>query len=150
MEQQRRSGRSRSRRDRSVERARAMSRRSGPARRVWQSSTSKNKTDMLHKLHSTFGLHSSNLTPSCLEELHFTNPMGPIPFASLAQCASSGPPYIQHIYSSCRRLCQNPCCSSFFPLRVFLRRHVHRLLVSSETSCVDRPRLTAHHFFLYL
>ena len=36
--------------------------------------------------------------------------------------------YIYHIYFSCRRLCQNPSCSRFFPLRVLLNKQgLHRL-----------------------
>ena len=54
------------------------------------------------------------------------------------------------IYFSCWRLRQNFSCSSFSSLRVLLSRHVHRLLESSKSSCIDRPRLTAHRFFLCL
>ena len=43
---------------------------------------------------------------------------------------------------------QNSSCSSFISLRVLLISHVHRLLVSSESSCVDRSKLVVHHFFL--
>ena len=52
------------------------------------------------------------------------------------------------VYLSRRRLRHS--CSSFFPLQVLLSRYVHHLLVSSESNCVDRLMLMAHHFFIYL
>ena len=55
-----------------------------------ESSTFK-KVVLLHKLHSTFELHSSNFTSLCLGELHSKNSRGPLPSTPPAQSANSGP-----------------------------------------------------------